>query len=100
MKIGDTIKDRFRKIQKKHHVIGDVRGLGPMVGIELVKKDGTPDPDAFTHLCDHAVSEGLIIVNCGPDGNIIRLIPPLVTTLEELSKALDILETGIEKYKG
>jgi 4-aminobutyrate aminotransferase len=95
MTIGNRIKERFSEMQKKHPVIGDVRGLGCMVGIELVKKDGSPDADAFKRLHGHALSEGLVIVNCGPDGNVIRFIPPLVTTDEELEKALDIIETGL-----
>lgn len=95
MKIADIAKKRMKEAQKNHSVIGDVRGLGPMIGIELVTEDGNPNHEAFNKLYHHCRGEKLIIVNCGPNGNIIRFIPPLITTEDEMNKALDILLRGI-----
>ncbi len=93
--------ERFRKLQIDHPVIGDVRGLGLMVGIELVRDRATraPDPEAMRFLADFGLAHELIIISCGPDGNIIRFIPPLVTSLAELDSAIDTIEGGLEAYE-
>ncbi len=98
-KLGKMIRDRLVPLKDKYPVIGDVRGLGPMVGVEFVRKDGTQNPDAYKHLFGHALENNLVLLSCGPDGNILRLIPPLVTKKAEMEKALDIIEAGIASYK-
>jgi 4-aminobutyrate aminotransferase len=93
--------ERFRKLQIDHPVIGDVRGLGLMVGIELVRDRATrtPDPEAMQFLADFGLKHELIIISCGPDGNIIRFIPPLITSFAELDSAIDTIEEGLEAYE-
>jgi 4-aminobutyrate aminotransferase len=98
-KLGRMIKDRFNSLKKKYPAIGDIRGLGCMVGVEFVKKDGSPDGDAFNHLFKFALDRNLIIVNCGPHGNVLRFIPPLVATPAEVEKGLGIIEQGLKAYK-
>ena len=75
--------ERFRKAQATYSTIGDVRGLGLMIGVELVKDRETrdPDPAAMDQVARHGLANELILIPCGPDGNIIRFIPPLVTTI-------------------
>lgn len=92
---------RFSQMAEKHETIGDVRGLGLMIGVELVADRGTraPDAKAFDHIAAHAFDNELIIINCGPDGNVIRFIPPLITTMEELDWALDLVEEGLESWE-
>ena len=92
---------RFSQMAEKHETIGDVRGLGLMIGVELVEDRGTrvPDAKAFDHIAAHAFDNELIIINCGPDGNVIRFIPPLITTMEELDWALDLVEEGLESWE-
>lgn len=97
--------ERFEEMAEEHPTVGDVRGLGLMLGVELVEDRDTrePDADAFKHIQAHAMDHELIIIPCGPDGNVIRFIPPLVTTREELDWALDIVDEGMaswEKTKG
>ncbi len=91
---------RFEEMRKSHPTIGDVRGLGLMIGIELVKA-GTndPDPEAFAFLSQHARENRLLILNCGPDGNVIRFIPPLCVTEDELDTAIDTLDAAITAYE-
>lgn len=92
--------DRFREMQGRHETIGDVRGLGLMIGIELVKPGGNePDPDAWTFLAEYARGEHLLILECGPYGNVIRFIPPLSVTTEELDQAIDVLDRGLTAYE-
>ena len=90
---------RFRDLQQRHPTIGDVRGLGLMIGVELVGRDGKPDPAPWKHVKAHALREHLLILNCGPDGNIIRFIPPLIVTRAELDRAIDILAAGIASWE-
>ena len=79
--------------------IGDIRGIGPMIGIEFVSKGGEPDRESCERVMEYCIQNGLILINCGPDRNIIRLIPPLITEEDELDKGITILEEGISKLQ-
>lgn len=93
--------DRLHSMQDRHPTIGDVRGLGLMIGIELVKDRDTrePDADAMRFLAEYGLEHELIIISCGPDGNIIRFIPPLITSMEELDQALETIDAGLNAYE-
>lgn len=93
--------ERFNEMAERHSTIGDVRGLGLMIGVELVtdRESRTPDAAAFTHVEKHAFDRELIIINCGPDANVIRFIPPLITTREELDWALDLVDEGLASWE-
>jgi 4-aminobutyrate aminotransferase len=91
---------RFEEMKGRHDTIGDVRGLGLMIGIELVKPgSNTPDPEAFAFLAEHARENRLLILECGPHGNVIRFIPPLCVTEDELNMAIDKLDAAITAYE-
>lgn len=93
--------DRFEELAQRHPTIGDVRGLGLMIGVELVsdREQRTPDKAAFKHVQKHCFDRELIIIECGPDGNIIRFIPPLITTSEELDWAIDLIDAGLTDWE-
>jgi 4-aminobutyrate aminotransferase len=93
--------DRFQDLAEDHPTIGDVRGLGLMMGIEFVEDRETraPDPDAFKHVQAHALENELIIIPCGPDGNVLRFIPALITTREELDWAIDLVDEGLTSWE-
>ena len=93
--------ERLAKIQTDHPTVGDVRGVGLMIGVELVKDpdNRVQDPEAFAHLQRYCLERDLIIIDCGPDGNVIRFIPPLVTTREELDWAIDLIDGGLSDYE-
>lgn len=93
--------ERFDELAEKHPTIGDVRGLGLMIGIELVEDRATrvPDAAAFKHVKTHALENELIVISCGPDANIIRFIPALVTTREELDWAIDLVDEGLTSWE-
>ena len=91
--------DRWNMLKAEHPTIGDVRGLGLMIGIDLVTPEGAPNPGAWKAISQHAMASGLLILNCGPDGNVIRFIPPLNVSMEDLDRGIDILAEGIAAYE-
>ena len=86
---------------KKYEIVGDVRGLGPMLAIELVKNRQTKEPAAeeARGLARFCVEKGLIVLVCGIFGNVLRFMPPLVITNEQLDKGLSILEEGLASIR-
>jgi 4-aminobutyrate aminotransferase len=99
-KLSDHAFDRWNELKEEHRTIGDVRGLGLMIGIELVTDDGhTPDPKAFPALGKFALERDLMILPCGPDVNIIRFIPPLNVSTEELDLGIDIMADALSAYE-
>ena len=86
-------------LQERHRTVGDVRGLGLMIGVELVKEDRSPDPAAFAAVASYAIDNGLVILDCGPDGNIIRFIPPLNVSIDDLDAGIDILDDALGAYE-
>ena len=87
--------ERLRAMQARCAGIGDVRGLGLMIGIEFVKDGGEPDTEGLRRVIDYSRGKGLILLECGVDRNIIRLAPPLVAAKGEIDRAFEILEEGI-----
>ncbi len=92
---------RLGEMAETHETIGDVRGLGLMIGVELVedRESKTPDAKAFQQVAAHAFDNELIIIECGPDGNVIRYIPPLITTMDELDWSLDLIDEALEIWE-
>ena len=90
----------MKKIALGRSGIGDVRGLGLMLAFEFVKPgegDGrTPDPDAVKRVIAEANKRKLLLLSAGPYGQVIRIIPPLVTSAEEVELALKILEESLD----
>ena len=97
-KVGNIVRERFLSMKKKFKVIGDVRGLGAMMAFELVKNNDPFQPDAelCKKLITYCATEGLIVINAGLQGNIIRVLSPLVIEDHLLKKGLDIIEAGLE----
>jgi 4-aminobutyrate aminotransferase len=93
--------ERLAKLETDHVTIGDVRGMGLMIGIELVSDRETrvQAPEVFNHIQRYCLERELIIVDCGPDGNVIRFIPPLITTREELDWAIDLIDEALSDYE-
>ena len=69
-------------------VVGDVRGLGLMVGIEFTAPDGTPDAATAVRAHAAAAEQGLLLLTCGPFGNVVRMIPPLVVNAEQIDEGV------------
>ncbi|KNZ40200.1 aspartate aminotransferase family protein [Acetobacterium bakii] len=97
--MGRKVLDRFNQWKEDYEVVGDVRGLGAMIGIEFVKNKKTkePNPKLVFDLVKETVQNGLIIENAGVYGNVIRFLAPLVITDQQLEAGLDIFENAIRK---
>jgi 4-aminobutyrate aminotransferase/(S)-3-amino-2-methylpropionate transaminase len=95
--IETLMKDRLGRIQADDDRIGDVRGRGAMIAIELVKSGtGDPDPDLTKALVSRAHAQGVLVLTCGTYGNVLRFLPPLAISDELLTEGLDVL-AGILK---
>ena len=93
-------RTRLEGLLENHPTVGDVRGLGLMIGVELVKPGGRePDPEAFPFIAEHARNAGLLILDCGPFANVIRFIPPLCVTTEEIDTAVDAIDAALHAYE-
>lgn len=97
LEIGKKVVDRYSLLMKKYECIGDVRGLGGMVGIEFVKDKITKEPDAKLtgEIIKECSQNGLLVEGAGTYGNVIRFLAPLVMTDEQLEAGLDIFEKAI-----
>ncbi|NDZ93130.1 4-aminobutyrate--2-oxoglutarate transaminase [Streptomyces sp. SID6673] len=94
--IGDTATRRLRALAAEVDVIGDVRGRGAMIAIELVRPGSTdPDADLAKRIAAQCLDDGVVILTCGTHGNVIRLLPPLVIDDDLLADGLDVLEQAI-----
>ncbi len=91
-RMGEYAKSKFRDLQLQFPLIGDVRGLGLMIGLELVKDERlTPAADEAEAIRDECLRNGLLIGLGGIDGNVIRFQPPLVITKQQIDDAIGIL---------
>ncbi|HWB21296.1 MAG TPA: 4-aminobutyrate--2-oxoglutarate transaminase [Gaiellaceae bacterium] len=100
--IGETIRARMHAWQERWDVIGDVRGLGSMLAIELVSDRQTKEPaaDLTDAVVEAALERGLLLITCGIYGNCIRVLAPLVITDAELEEALGVWEESLEATLG
>jgi 4-aminobutyrate aminotransferase/(S)-3-amino-2-methylpropionate transaminase len=96
--IGETMRARMVQWQDRFPNIGDVRGLGAMLAIELVKDRDTkePHPELATAIVEGAAERGLLLLKSGIYSNCIRVLSPLVLTDAELDEALEVWEEALE----
>jgi len=89
--IAKLLHTRLDEIAAKHAIVGEVRGLGAMLALELTEQNG----DVAKAVTTAAREKGLVLLSCGLYGNVIRLLPPLSATDEELERGLAILEEAL-----
>jgi 4-aminobutyrate aminotransferase/(S)-3-amino-2-methylpropionate transaminase len=96
--IGDTIRGRMERWRERFHEIGDVRGLGAMVALELVRDRTTkePAPELAAAVTAEAARRGLLLLKAGVSGNCIRVLVPLVIPDAEVDEALGVWEEALE----
>jgi len=97
--LGTKLRSRFDTLQKKFEIIGEVRGKGPMLAMELVQDRVSKEPagDATAKLTKLCYDKGLIILACGTHHNVVRFLMPLVITDEQLDRGLAILEESLHE---
>ena len=90
-RLGDRLRARLEDIAARRAEIGEVRGLGPMLAFEFVEQS----PDRAKAVVAEAFERGLVLLSCGLYGNVIRLLPPLTITDDELEEGLAVLEESL-----
>ena len=98
-KISQRCMEKFNEWKEKYEVVGDVRGVGAMIGIEFVKDKASKavNPDIVNRIVDAALQKGLLIENAGTFGSVIRFLCPLCVTEAQLEKGLEIFEETIRE---
>lgn len=97
--MGDFLRDRLEGLKEKFRMIGDVRGMGLIQGMEIVKQGKEPAPDWVNDIFEGTKKEGLLIGRGGLYGNVIRITPPMTIEKEEIIKAVKILDRVFEKVQ-
>lgn len=100
--LGEKLLTRFKAMQETHELIGEVRGKGPMLALELVRDRLSKEPAGdeakkLTRLC---YEKGLVVLSCGNHGNVIRVLMPLVISDEELERGVAILNESLHELRG
>ncbi|MCT1723468.1 aminotransferase class III-fold pyridoxal phosphate-dependent enzyme [Kocuria marina] len=92
---GEQLRAALEEIKTRYPVIGDVRGLGLMQGIEFTAEDGSPDAATAAAVQQATVDQDLLTLTCGPAGNVVRLIPALVVTEREIEQGLERFDAAL-----
>jgi 4-aminobutyrate aminotransferase len=92
---GARLREGLTKVAADAPAIGDVRGLGLMLGNEFVDHDGNPDAAAAARAQQAAGAAGLLLLTCGAAGNVVRMIPPLVVNPDQIDEALTLWREAV-----
>lgn len=97
--LGEQLKAGLQALQRQHRCIGDVRGVGFMVAMEMVTagEDAKPDADLAQRVINECREGGLLVIKCGVQRNVVRFLAPLVTTQGQVEEALNILDQGLKR---
>ena len=100
-KLGNEMKKKLQTLQEDHKIVGDVRGQGLMLGIELVRDRDTKEPaiQEMLQIMEYCREKGLLIGKGGLDNNVVRLQPPLELTSEQIDEACSILGDAFSKVE-
>jgi 4-aminobutyrate aminotransferase len=97
VEIGDFIQIRFREAQRDLPIIGDVRGKGLMVGVELINADGSPAGEIIKAVIKEMGSKGIVLTKCG--ASALRFAPPLIISKEQAGEGVDIILSILSKHQ-
>ncbi|HZD11701.1 MAG TPA: aminotransferase class III-fold pyridoxal phosphate-dependent enzyme [Candidatus Binatia bacterium] len=92
---GEQLLQALQELQTRYPFFGDVRGLGLMVGLEIGEQGGGPDGDLAHRIQQACLERNLLLLTCGTYGNVIRWVPPLVVTAQQVDDALYKLEEAL-----
>jgi len=98
--VGKRLVSALSEIGKRYSFIGDVRGLGLMIGLEIVDADRQPDGKMAARLIDACFDRRLLVLDCGKKDHVLRLIPPLNVSDQEVDQALSIIEEALRSLSG
>ena len=92
---GAALREGLAKVAADVPAIGDVRGLGLMLGNEFIDREGAPDPAAAARVQQAAAAAGLLLLTCGAAGNVVRMIPPLVVNADQIDEGLALWREAV-----
>jgi alanine-glyoxylate transaminase/(R)-3-amino-2-methylpropionate-pyruvate transaminase len=97
--VGSRMKEGLSGLMEKHDVIGDVRGRGLLLGMELVRDRTakTPAAEEAGRLMEFAREQGVIIGKCGLYGNVIKINPPMCIRMEDVALVVEVLDQGLAR---
>ncbi len=95
-KLGGILACELMGVKNRNPSIGDLRGLGLMVGVELVGANGAPDGALAKNVLAGCRERGLLLLNCGPYDNVVRFIPPLIVDEHQIRQAVRIFEEALQ----
>ena len=98
--VGGYLRGKLEELKKKYPVIGDVRGMGLMQGLELVHPDKSPNPQAVLQVFERTREFGLLIGKGGLWGNVIRISPPLICSKNDVDEAANALDRAFASLVG
>jgi 4-aminobutyrate aminotransferase len=96
-KMGGYLRDQLEGLKEKYPIVGEVRGMGLIQGIEIVKAQKEPASDFVLEILERTKEAGLLIGKGGFYGNVIRMTPPLTIPKEEIDHAIEIMDRTFEK---
>jgi 4-aminobutyrate aminotransferase-like enzyme len=98
---GDQLRDGFKALAERHTLIGDIRGLGLFIGVELVRDRATLEPAAeeLNAIVEAMKAEGILLSTEGPHHNVLKIKPPLVISQEECARFLETLDAVMTRLK-
>jgi alanine-glyoxylate transaminase / (R)-3-amino-2-methylpropionate-pyruvate transaminase len=100
--VGGRLRDGLERLARDHRLIGDVRGMGLMLGVELVTDRSTRAPASAQTLqvLEEARSMGVLLGKGGLAGNVLRIKPPMCVTAEDVDFAVDVLDRALARADG
>jgi 4-aminobutyrate aminotransferase-like enzyme len=94
---GDYMRERLKRLKADHPCIDEVRGMGLMLGAEIVDDQGAPDGARAEALVKSSERLGLLLLRCGTHGQVVRWLPPLIVTREQIDRAMDCFAKALEE---
>ena len=98
--MGSYAVQLLESMKERHSVIGSIRAIGLMIGIEIIHPaTGEPNGEGLLTILDSALKKGVLFYLCGNHGEVIRMIPPLVVTKEQIEEGLQLLDEALFEYE-
>ncbi len=96
IEIGNYLSNGVKELSKSHPIIGDVRGSGLFIGVELMRDENTPATAEMSDLIEYAKDAGVFLSCDGPDNNILKIKPPMIITKTDVDLFLNVFDAGIK----
>jgi 4-aminobutyrate aminotransferase len=99
-RMGSYALERLKEMQQRHPAVKDVRGIGLMIGVEMIHPvTGEADGEGVLRVLNHALDQGVLFYLCGNRGEVIRMIPPLTVNQQQMDEALEVLDQALSRFE-